>query len=122
MPTDPHCTSLTSSKWWLAIWSQINKPQFSLFSYCQKSALTNNYISTRSGTIWKLSNLRQQVGPQLLFGTDAITYGSKFVPTTAKPLLVYSTECKLQKKHVQYRFMDALKTNTVLNDDKKFEF
>lgn len=42
-----------------------------------------------------------------MFGTDAM--GVKFVPTNAKPLLVYTTECKLQKKHVQYRFMDALK-------------
>lgn len=68
------------------------------FSYCQKSALTNNCISTRIDTIWKLSDLHQQVGPQLLFGTDAITYECKFVTTAAKPLLVYTTECKLQKK------------------------
>lgn len=78
-----------------------------LFSYCRRSALMNNY--TRSSTIWKLSDLHQQVGSQLLFGIDAITYGCKFVPTTAKPLLVYTTGCKLQKKHVQYKFMDALK-------------
>lgn len=78
-------------------------------SYCQKLALMNNSISTRSGTIWKLSDLHQQVGSQLLFGTDAITYGCKFVPTTAKPLVVYTTEWKLQKIHVQYRFMDAVK-------------
>lgn len=69
----------------------------------------NNQISTRSGTIWKLSDLDQQVGSQLLFGTDAITYGCKLVPTTAKPLAFYTTECKLQKKYVQYRFMDAVK-------------
>lgn len=58
----------------------------------------NNYTSTKSGTIWKLSDLHQRVGSHLLFGTDAIIYGCKFVPTTAKPLVVYTTECKLQKK------------------------
>lgn len=50
----------------------------------------------------------------LVFGTDVITYGCKFVPTNAKPLLVYTTECKLQKEHVQYRFVDAFK-NLILS-------
>lgn len=91
---------------------QINKPQFSLFptarglhSLTTVSALElapfgnsliciNRQASSTSApvTIWYRCN-----------------YECKFVPTTAKALLVYTTECKLQKKHVQYRFMDALK-------------
>lgn len=58
----------------------------------------------------------------LPFGTDAITYAYKFVPTKAKPLLVYTTECKLQKKYVQYRFMDDFKNLMLSLFLSKFEF
>lgn len=94
------------------------------FFYCQKFTPTNNYVSSRSGTTWKkLWSASPGRSPVLLFGTDAIIYRCKFVPTNARTLLVYTTDCKLQKKHVQYRFTDAFNNLILfLFLKKKFSF